>query len=210
MVSVLSLYGLCSVPVWSLFCPCTVSICVPGSHLHLLSQVVQNVFIEPLHVVKKRSTDQPLRVLLHYDDSVYSSTGWLLVGVTSSSTGWLLVGVTSSSTGWLLVGVTSSSTGLLLVGVTSSSTGWLLVGVTSSLTGLLLVGVTSSLTGLLLVGVTSSLTDLLLVGISRTQGNWLDAEKFELINNTVLPEAVQFWERALMVRKTSSVIRLNR
>nr|CAD7426541.1 unnamed protein product [Timema monikensis] len=90
-------------PVWSLF------VC-PGLYLHLLSQVIQNVFIEPLHVVKKRSTDQPLRVLLHYDDSVYR----------------------------------------------------------------------------------------------------LDAEKFELINNTVLPEAVQFWERALMVRKTSSVIRLNR
>ncbi|CAG2062823.1 unnamed protein product [Timema podura] len=104
----MSLYGLCSVPIWSLFCPYTVSVM---SLYGLYSvPVVQNVFIEPLHVVKKRSTDQPLRVLLHYDDSVYR----------------------------------------------------------------------------------------------------LDAEKFELINNTVLPEAVQFWERALMVRKTSSVIRLNR
>ncbi|XP_065336991.1 leishmanolysin-like peptidase [Cloeon dipterum] len=38
----------------------------------------------------------------------------------------------------------------------------------------------------------------------------LPREKFELINNTILPEAVHFWERALMVRKTANVIRLNR
>ncbi|XP_033218855.1 leishmanolysin-like peptidase isoform X2 [Belonocnema kinseyi] len=38
----------------------------------------------------------------------------------------------------------------------------------------------------------------------------LDAEKFELINNTILPEAVHFWEKALMVRETKSTIRLNR
>ncbi|XP_011181066.1 leishmanolysin-like peptidase isoform X1 [Zeugodacus cucurbitae] len=38
----------------------------------------------------------------------------------------------------------------------------------------------------------------------------LDEDKFELINNTVLPEAVQFWEQALMVRETKGVIRLNR
>nr|CAD7589813.1 unnamed protein product [Timema genevievae] len=93
LVSVLFLYGLCSVPVRSLFCPCMVSV---------LS--LYGLYYAPVR------TDQPLRVLLHYDDSVYR----------------------------------------------------------------------------------------------------LDAEKFELINNTVLPEAVQFWERALMVRKTSSVIRLNR
>lgn len=28
--------------------------------------------------------------------------------------------------------------------------------------------------------------------------------------NTILPEAVHFWERALMVRETKSTIRLNR
>ncbi|XP_063992522.1 leishmanolysin-like peptidase isoform X2 [Diachasmimorpha longicaudata] len=38
----------------------------------------------------------------------------------------------------------------------------------------------------------------------------LDAEKLELINNTILPEAVHFWERALMVRETKNTIRLNR
>ncbi|XP_026805367.1 leishmanolysin-like peptidase [Rhopalosiphum maidis] len=38
----------------------------------------------------------------------------------------------------------------------------------------------------------------------------LTEEKFQLINNTILPEAVRFWEQALMVRKTENVIRLNR
>ncbi|ALC47213.1 Invadolysin [Drosophila busckii] len=38
----------------------------------------------------------------------------------------------------------------------------------------------------------------------------LEEEKFNLINDTVLPEAVQFWEQALMVRETKGVIRLNR
>lgn len=38
----------------------------------------------------------------------------------------------------------------------------------------------------------------------------LDAEKFDLINNTILPEAVSFWERALFVRRTENVIRLSR
>jgi leishmanolysin-like peptidase len=38
----------------------------------------------------------------------------------------------------------------------------------------------------------------------------LDEAKFELINNTILPEAVKFWEQALMVRETKEVIRLNR
>ncbi|XP_034944355.1 leishmanolysin-like peptidase [Chelonus insularis] len=38
----------------------------------------------------------------------------------------------------------------------------------------------------------------------------LDAEKFDLINNTILPEAVHFWERTLMVRETRNTIRLNR
>ncbi|XP_012221592.2 leishmanolysin-like peptidase [Linepithema humile] len=38
----------------------------------------------------------------------------------------------------------------------------------------------------------------------------LDDEKLDLINNTILPEAVHFWERALMVRETKSTIRLNR
>lgn len=30
------------------------------------------------------------------------------------------------------------------------------------------------------------------------------------LQDTVLPEAVQFWEQALMVRETKGVIRLNR
>jgi len=38
----------------------------------------------------------------------------------------------------------------------------------------------------------------------------LEKEMFELINNTVLPDAVSYWEQALMVRKTESVIRLSR
>ncbi|XP_022210651.1 leishmanolysin-like peptidase [Drosophila obscura] len=38
----------------------------------------------------------------------------------------------------------------------------------------------------------------------------LEEEKFNLINDTVLPEAVQFWEQALMVRETKGIIRLNR
>ncbi|XP_037950835.1 leishmanolysin-like peptidase isoform X2 [Teleopsis dalmanni] len=38
----------------------------------------------------------------------------------------------------------------------------------------------------------------------------LDVDKFNLINNTVLPEAVHFWEQALMVRQTKGVIKLNR
>lgn len=80
-------------------------------HIHpKLHEVIHGVHIEPEHVMKKRSIDQPLRILLYYDDSVYK----------------------------------------------------------------------------------------------------LEREKFLLINNTVLPEAVHFWERALMVRRTESIIRLNR
>jgi hypothetical protein len=33
--------------------------------------VIRDVHIEPPHVVKKRSIDQPLRILLYYDESVY-------------------------------------------------------------------------------------------------------------------------------------------
>ncbi|XP_063706190.1 leishmanolysin-like peptidase [Culicoides brevitarsis] len=73
-------------------------------------EVIHGVHIEPAHIIKKRSIDQPLRILLYYDESVYR----------------------------------------------------------------------------------------------------LDEDKFELINNTILPEAVRFWEQALMVRKTENVIRLNR
>ncbi|XP_044592458.1 leishmanolysin-like peptidase isoform X1 [Cotesia glomerata] len=73
-------------------------------------EVVHGVHIEPAHEVKKRSINQPLRILLFYDESVYR----------------------------------------------------------------------------------------------------LDAEKFDLINNTILPEAVHFWERTLMVRETKNTIRLNR
>ncbi|XP_043215094.1 leishmanolysin-like peptidase isoform X2 [Amphibalanus amphitrite] len=38
----------------------------------------------------------------------------------------------------------------------------------------------------------------------------LSKEKFDLINNTVLPQAVQYWEKALRVRRVENVIRLNR
>ncbi|XP_046658564.1 leishmanolysin-like peptidase [Homalodisca vitripennis] len=34
-------------------------------------EVVHGVHIEPAHVMKKRSVDQPLRILLYYDESVY-------------------------------------------------------------------------------------------------------------------------------------------
>ncbi|KAK7869707.1 hypothetical protein R5R35_011777 [Gryllus longicercus] len=81
------------------------------NHVHPKDhEVVHGVHTGPAHVIRKRSPDQPLRVLLHYDESVYR----------------------------------------------------------------------------------------------------LDQEKFALINDTVLPEAVRFWEAALMVRKAEDVIRLNR
>ncbi|KAK5639681.1 hypothetical protein RI129_012173 [Pyrocoelia pectoralis] len=73
-------------------------------------EVVHGVHIEPAHIMKKRSLDQRLRILLWYDESVYR----------------------------------------------------------------------------------------------------LDEERFELINNTILPQAVQFWENALFVRKVENVIRLTR
>lgn len=38
----------------------------------------------------------------------------------------------------------------------------------------------------------------------------LDEERFALINNTILPEAVHFWEKSLFVRKVENVIRLTR
>ncbi|XP_040565883.1 leishmanolysin-like peptidase [Lepeophtheirus salmonis] len=38
----------------------------------------------------------------------------------------------------------------------------------------------------------------------------LAKEQFELINNTVLPQAVAYWSKALRVRKTENKIRLNR
>ncbi|XP_047522811.1 leishmanolysin-like peptidase isoform X3 [Pieris napi] len=73
-------------------------------------QVIRGVHIEPAHLVKKRSIDQPLRISIVYDHSVYR----------------------------------------------------------------------------------------------------LEQEKFEMINNTILPDAVKFWEQALKVRKTGGPIRLNR
>ncbi|XP_062536228.1 leishmanolysin-like peptidase isoform X2 [Armigeres subalbatus] len=73
-------------------------------------EVIHGVRLEPLHVIRKRSLDQPLRILLVYDESVYR----------------------------------------------------------------------------------------------------LDSDKFALINDTILPEAVRFWEQALMVRQTKEIIRLNR
>ncbi|KAJ8947161.1 hypothetical protein NQ318_002524 [Aromia moschata] len=38
----------------------------------------------------------------------------------------------------------------------------------------------------------------------------LDEERFKLINNTILPEAVTFWEKALLLRRSETVIRLTR
>lgn len=73
-------------------------------------EVIRGVHIEPAHLVKKRSIDQPLRISIFYDDSVYR----------------------------------------------------------------------------------------------------LEEEKFIMINNTILPEAVTFWEKALKVRKTGGPIKLNR
>ncbi|XP_037292230.1 leishmanolysin-like peptidase isoform X2 [Manduca sexta] len=73
-------------------------------------QVVRGVHIEPAHIVKKRSIDQPLRISIYYDHSVYR----------------------------------------------------------------------------------------------------LESEKFLMINDTILPEAVKFWEQALKVRKTGGPIKLNR
>ncbi|KAJ8706599.1 hypothetical protein PYW07_012677 [Mythimna separata] len=76
----------------------------------LIGYVVRGVHIEPAHIVKKRSIDQPLRISIFYDHSVYR----------------------------------------------------------------------------------------------------LEPEKFDMINNTILPEAVKFWEQALRVRKTGGPIKLNR
>ncbi|XP_045456221.1 leishmanolysin-like peptidase [Melitaea cinxia] len=76
----------------------------------LPQDVIRGVHIEPPHIVKKRSIDQPLRISIFYDHSVYR----------------------------------------------------------------------------------------------------LEEEKLDMINNTILPEAVRFWEEALKVRKTGGPIRLNR
>ncbi|KAK4308425.1 hypothetical protein Pmani_019873 [Petrolisthes manimaculis] len=77
---------------------------------HLTGRVILDVHLEPRHVVKKRSVDQPLRISLYYDESVYG----------------------------------------------------------------------------------------------------LSPEKYDLIHDHVMPTAVAYWEEALMVRRTESVIRLNR
>ncbi|CAL8120069.1 unnamed protein product [Orchesella dallaii] len=73
-------------------------------------EIIHGAFIEPHHVMKKRSIDQPLRIVLYYDESVHK----------------------------------------------------------------------------------------------------LDQEKKELINYTVLPEAIQYWQQALKVRRTERSIVLNR
>ncbi|XP_041983428.1 leishmanolysin-like peptidase isoform X2 [Aricia agestis] len=86
------------------------------SHVHCThehpkaDQVIRGVHLEPAHILKRRSIDQPLRISIFYDHSVYR----------------------------------------------------------------------------------------------------LDPDKFFMINNTILPEAVKFWEEALKVRKTGGPIRLNR
>ncbi|XP_059047554.1 leishmanolysin-like peptidase isoform X2 [Achroia grisella] len=113
----------CSVPVFGLLvllllivnviCNTVIS---EHQHVHCThehpkeDQVIRGVHIEPPHLVKKRSIDQPLRISIVYDHSVYR----------------------------------------------------------------------------------------------------LEPEKFDMINNTILPEAVKFWEKALKVRKTGGPIRLNR
>lgn len=74
------------------------------------TEVIHGTHIEPLHVMKKRAVNQPLRILLWYDQSVYR----------------------------------------------------------------------------------------------------LDSVIFEIINNTILPEAVHFWEKSLFVRRVENVIRLTR
>lgn len=80
------------------------------THLHPKHHDILHTHIEPEHVMRKRSTNQPLRILLKYDESVYK----------------------------------------------------------------------------------------------------LDFDKFSLINNTILPKAVSFWEKALFVRRSENVIRLAR
>lgn len=80
------------------------------NHVHPKQHEVLHTRIDPVHVLKKRSADQSIRILLYYDQSVYR----------------------------------------------------------------------------------------------------LDDEKFYLINNTILPEAVTFWEKVLFVRRTENVIRLSR
>ncbi|CAG9855098.1 unnamed protein product [Phyllotreta striolata] len=80
------------------------------NHVHPKQQEVLHTKVDPEHVLRKRSADQSLRILLYYDQSVYR----------------------------------------------------------------------------------------------------LDQKRFELINNTILPEAVNFWEKALFVRRTENVIRLTR
>ncbi|XP_049820821.1 leishmanolysin-like peptidase [Aethina tumida] len=80
------------------------------NHVHPKHQEVLHTHIEPEHVMKKRSVNQPLRILLWYDHSVYR----------------------------------------------------------------------------------------------------LDHERFQLINDTILPQAVSFWEKALFVRRVENVIRLTR
>lgn len=89
--------------------------CVVGqqrvcSHIHPKQHEVLHTKVDPPHVLKKRSADQSLRILLHYDTSVFR----------------------------------------------------------------------------------------------------LDDQKYDLINNTILPEAVKFWEKALFVRRSENVIRLSR
>ncbi|KAM3955153.1 leishmanolysin-like peptidase, invadolysin isoform 2-T2 [Aphomia sociella] len=111
------------VPVYSLFVLLLVNLNVfcntvisEHQHVHCThehpkeDQVIRGVHIEEAHIVKKRSIDQPLRISIFYDHSVYR----------------------------------------------------------------------------------------------------LEPEKFDMINNTILPDAVKFWEQALKVRKTGGPIRLNR
>ncbi|EFN69331.1 hypothetical protein EAG_01071 [Camponotus floridanus] len=56
--------------------------------------VIHGVHIEPAHEVKKRSISQPVRILLSYDESVFSYTALLNFGIgTGVGNGALNLGV---------------------------------------------------------------------------------------------------------------------
>lgn len=48
-----------------------ISLSVPFMTFVFWLQIVHGAFIEPHHVMRKRSIDQPLRIILHYDESVH-------------------------------------------------------------------------------------------------------------------------------------------
>lgn len=54
-------------------------------------EMIHGVQLEPLHVIRKRSIDQPLRILLVYDESVYrlDSDKFSLINVRTFNSGSL-------------------------------------------------------------------------------------------------------------------------